>query len=303
MIVKPYDHRRADISQLERLREDPSLDPGRRNRIDRTIRRLQAGSSGEAETAYELDFHFGPSPRFLVFHGLRFEVNGRVAQIDHLLVDPTLEVYLIESKTRTNGLVINEHGEFSTTDGEGRRIAVPSPIEQVNRHRRVFSDALRAGVIRRPRLFGVLPARVPCRTVIAVAGGTVIERPDRRVRGVDRVVRADMVRSLVRRDIFCWRGSFLSGFDVAGTFAGQRMRSEFGEAILSAHRPSATDWRAVFGLTAANVPSEASTACEICGRTLSARVIDFCQSRLGGHMLCLEHQRGGTLRTTDGSRA
>jgi len=55
--------------------------------VDQEIRALKAGRRGEHDTAYEIDFHLGESKNTMVLHDLRFELDdGRVAQIDHLLI-------------------------------------------------------------------------------------------------------------------------------------------------------------------------------------------------------------------------
>ena len=290
MIIKPHEGRGAALAALEALRREPGLDVRRRAGIEGEVRKLRAGEAGERAVAYELDFHFGPHPNYLVLHGLRLEVGGRVAQIDHLLVSIFLDSWIIESKTRQGGLRINELGEFTTLGADGRRVAIDSPVEQVRRQRTVFRDALRRKIIRAPRLLGIVPLLVPCQTVIAVAGDAVIERPEGRVPGVERIVRADMVGSLVRRDNLPRGTSLMSHLNLGSTFMTRARLHAFGQSILAAHRPVATDWHARFRLPAA----DGQVRCEVCGRGLTPGIVAYCKSqpeRFGGRLLCREHQR------------
>ena len=62
----------------------------------------------------------------IVIHDLRLELNGRVAQIDHLVLNRLLEVYVLETKHFTEGVSINDQGEFSIWFG-GKPRGIPSP--------------------------------------------------------------------------------------------------------------------------------------------------------------------------------
>jgi hypothetical protein len=63
----------------------------------------------------------------------RIECDGRVAQIDHLLINRVLEFYVCESKRFGEGIAINDQGEF-TAFYNGRACGVPSPLGQNRRH-------------------------------------------------------------------------------------------------------------------------------------------------------------------------
>src|SRR5690606_15808502 len=108
-----------------------------------------------------------------VIHDLRLEINGRVAQIDHLLIGRMLEVYVLETKTFSTGITINEHGEFSLPY-EGKEIGIPSPIEQNNRHIRVLEDAFKE--IGHPTRLGI-PMPPSFRSVVLVSPKATIKRP------------------------------------------------------------------------------------------------------------------------------
>lgn len=87
----------------------------------------------EKQAAYEIGFYFNQSKNIQVIHDLRIEINGRVAQIDHVLINRGLEVYVLQTKTFNSALTINDRGKFSTI-AEGRMIGIASPIQQNARH-------------------------------------------------------------------------------------------------------------------------------------------------------------------------
>ena len=76
-----------------------------------------------------------------MIHDLRIECKGRVAQIDHLLIDRFLEVYVVESKNfKTKVRCANGGWErLNRNFWEG----IPSPVEQNERHIAVLKDLIR----------------------------------------------------------------------------------------------------------------------------------------------------------------
>ena len=97
MLIKQADDRTKDIDTLKAL-ASPDVTPEIRDTIDREIRNIQSGMRGEAEAAYEMEFHYGTSNNWMIIHDLRLECEGRVAQIDHLLINRFLDIYVCERK-------------------------------------------------------------------------------------------------------------------------------------------------------------------------------------------------------------
>jgi len=94
-------------------------------------RRIKAGEDAERQMAHYLKRAFGDEPEILVFNDLRLCRNGEVAQIDHLVLH-RWGLILIESKSITGRIQVNEHLEF--TYRYGRKIkGMPSPFEQAKR--------------------------------------------------------------------------------------------------------------------------------------------------------------------------
>src|SRR5438552_9188590 len=98
MLLKVADDKQPDIDALELLLIRSGLDAATKAKIDREIKNVRAGAQGEREAAHEIDFHYAKHPNRAVIHDLRLEVEGRVAQIDHLIIDRYLTIWVCESK-------------------------------------------------------------------------------------------------------------------------------------------------------------------------------------------------------------
>src|SRR5664279_389492 len=128
-----------------------------RQRYEKQLAQVRAGLKGEQEAAYHINFHLKDSKNWAVIHDLRIEWNGRVAQIDHLLVDRFLEIYVVESKSfRTKVRCANggwERLNFNHWEG------IPCPMEQNQRHIMVLEELIEARKLAPTRLGMVLPPK------------------------------------------------------------------------------------------------------------------------------------------------
>ena len=131
--IKGADGREADLAALRGQLARPDVDAATRVRIEREIRTIGAGVKGERDAAYEIEFHFGRLEKRATIHDLRLQVDGRVAQIDHLIIDRFLTIWVCESKHFAEGVTVNDHGEWSRYVG-GRPVGMASPVEQNRRH-------------------------------------------------------------------------------------------------------------------------------------------------------------------------
>ena len=318
MIVKPFERREADVAELRRLAALPQVGRKTRTEIAREIRNIRAGDRAEQEVAYEIDFHFGASARrnHAVLHGLRIEVNGRVAQIDHLMINRLMECYVVEAKSFAGGIAINAHGEFTTFQG-GRPVAVPSPVAQNERHIAVLREAEAAGLFDNPRRLG-LPIRMSYRRVIAVGNRGRITRPEADVPGLERLIKADQFAQMYEKDL----EAIGNPLQMAKVIGPETLEA-FGSSIARQHRPITFDWAARFGIDPAGsadktatlpagaapadtqaAPTQAPPArkpkapptCAVCRTEVDNKVAFFCRmnkARFGGRVLCREHQGTG----------
>lgn len=142
MLIKKADEHSEELAQLERAAATLKGEAARR--AEKELRVRKAGMQGEAESAYQIDFHFQQSPNRAVVHDLRLEHNGRVAQIDHLIMNRWLDCYVLESKHFNASVKITEQGEFLRWNDYKRTYeGMESPLEQNERHIAVLKDVLK----------------------------------------------------------------------------------------------------------------------------------------------------------------
>lgn len=234
MILKNADDKSSQIAQLEEMLK--TSDPTLRQRIEHELRIVRAGIKGEKESAYEIDFYFRNNKRVVVLHDLRIELNDRVAQIDHLVINPFHRFYVLETKHFAHGLKINEHGEFLRwNDWRKTYEGMPSPVEQNAKHVRVLKDALQEVGMKRPA--AILP-------FVLVSPSARIDRAP----GVQapEVVKADQFLKAYEADLDTFDK------DVGGLFGGVARAlfgssaEEIGTKLVEMHRPINIDYEARF---------------------------------------------------------
>ena len=123
MQIKAADDIRPDIDALRALLHRPDVGARAWNDIELEIRTMEAGAEGERDAAYEIEFYSGRTRNHATIHGLRLEINGRTAQIDHLIINRLLDIWLCESKHFTEGVEIKttrkSGGAVDTQPGPG----------------------------------------------------------------------------------------------------------------------------------------------------------------------------------------
>lgn len=246
MLIKQASDRTRDVEALQALLTHPRATENVRSRIEQEIRNIRAGAKGESEAAYEIDFHHKASRNWAVIHDLRLEHQGRVAQIDHLIVHRTLDIWVCESKHFAEGVAINEHGEFAGFYG-GRPFGVPSPIEQNRKHIAVLQAMLGSSIVNLPTRLGI-PLRPTYRSVVLVSKAARISRPKAKVEGLESIIKTDQLRALIEKSI--------DGESVASTLlsiskiVSPETLEEFCKQVARLHRPISFNWAAKFGLDA-----------------------------------------------------
>lgn len=161
------------------------------------LRNRKAGVRAERESAYLIDHDFAESKNWAVIHDLRLEHGQRVAQIDHLLINRWLQVYVLETKGFHDGVKINDEGEFLRWNNFTKRYeGMPSPLAQNDRHINVLKDVLET--IELPTRLGL---RIPPEfmSFVLVSPNAQIKRPERF--DTSRVIKADQLKKCIWRDI------------------------------------------------------------------------------------------------------
>lgn len=310
MILKEQDDRISDIEVLKRLMCDPRMDERSRRRVREQINRIESGDLGEAQAAYLLKVHFGADPDWIVLNDLRIEVGGLTAQIDHLLVNRLLEFWVCESKRFSQGVKINDHGEFITfRDGIPR--ASQSPIEQNARHMKILAQLLQSDGIRLPTRLG-FRLKPQLKSLILISGGA-IRRPRASIPGLETVIMADQVHARIAHAM-----NNGNPFDLVKLISRETLL-DIGQQLLTLNRPVDLDWERRFLPPAAERPAPAqrrsgqitarvrpalptpvpakALACADCAASVSKGVASFCRrsaDRFGGKLLCIPCQERRT---------
>jgi ssDNA-binding Zn-finger/Zn-ribbon topoisomerase 1 len=135
MICKEVDYDRA-IQAWSQLLDGGKLKPMQ----ERDARWQRAGLQAERDMAYQLKVFFADRKPFAVFNNVKIEHNGLSAQIDHLVLT-RWTAYFIESKSVSQVITVNEHGEWARIHNR-RYMPVESPVEQSRRHQETLYNFL-----------------------------------------------------------------------------------------------------------------------------------------------------------------
>lgn len=242
MLLKSADDHSPDIVALEALGARPGLDQRTRRAIDDEIWAIRLGAKAESDAAYQLDFDLERNRHWAVIHDLRLEIDGQVAQIDHLVVSRMLEVFVCESKSFTGGVKVNDHGEW-TTFRDRKPIGIPSPVEQNRRHIAVLERAIKLGIVELPRR--VVAIRPRFVNIVLVSMDGTIQRPGTKLPALDAIVKVDQFRThLLNRHLSVEMLKLVSSDTLAA----------FGRQLVALHAPARFDWEGRFGLAVTPTP-------------------------------------------------
>jgi hypothetical protein len=302
MIIKSRDPKDREIAQLEELLKQADS-AHKRFLIEREIKAMKAGISGEEDCAYFINFYFGNSKNWCVIHDLRIEHQGNVAQIDHLLINRLFEIYVIESKNFSYEVTINDNGEF-TLKGGSQSFGIPSPIEQNKRHIFLLEKFISANALAPKRLR--IPIIPRYKSLILMSPKSVITRPDKKKFDTGIVIKADTLRTKI--DDIADTFNPLHDISLIGNLSTIKSVAEFAESLRSNHSRAAMDYRKKFSNQPATDPiqavieknngkeerAETKYYCFKCKKPIPTHVARFCwnnKDRFGGKAFCYECQK------------
>jgi hypothetical protein len=324
MIIKPADDKQSQKTVLQNLLNHPAADTTTKKRIEQELRNIQAGIRGEEEAAYEMKVHYGDSPNWMIIHDLRIEHGGLVAQIDHLIVNRWLEMWVCESKHFSEGVAVNEHGEFAAFFGS-KPYGVPSPIEQNNRHILILKRLFDSGTVKLPTRLG-FTIKPDLKSLVLVSKGARISRPKAKIAGLDAIIKNDMLFKTIDKSVDDANPLVMAKIVGRDTLEG------LSKEIAKLHKPIEFNWHAKFGLAeqpmqaapvaapvrpavvqaatpvqpvkAVPTPQAAEAAdepkakqkliCNSCGESVPYNVAKFCwfnKPKFGGNLYCIECQK------------
>ncbi|MDQ1835420.1 NERD domain-containing protein [Massilia scottii] len=243
MIIKNADDKSSAIGHLESLLKRAE---GKQLKfIEDELRMLRAGIKGEQQSAYHIDFDFRNSVLTAVIHDLRLEHNGRVAQIDHLVIHRTHKFFVLETKSFSHGVKINDDGEFLRwNDWKKTYEGLPSPIEQNRRHVEVLREVLSSLGYAKPVF----------ESFVLISPTARIDRS--KVHPCPEVVKADQFSTAYKKRLD-------DTINSAGEIFGALKNIVFGDSVetiaqklVALHKPITIDYDRKFGLqgVSARVP-------------------------------------------------
>lgn len=304
MILKSKDTRTEDIQELNRLLT-LNISSKQRSLVERELKYLMSGNSGESNSAYYLDFRFKESKNWAVIHDLRIEHKGLVAQIDHLLINRYMEIHVLETKNYFYGIKINENGEFLFYNGKGTT-GVESPIEQNKRHIDVLRKVIEDRNYAPTRLCVSIP--ITYKNYVLVAPSAKIDRPTNSRFDTSMVIKADAYSSHIEKEVENW--SVASTLVTATKVIGSDTLEEFARKILRLHKPGKYNYAGKFGIdetaiksisdqppatkTKESVKPTATKSCDNCGVEVEEKVAYFCRMnkvKFDGKLLCRSCQQ------------
>ncbi len=307
MLIKERDNHDSDVESLRSLLKC-QISAKQRFLIEREIKCVGSGARGEDSSAYYIDFRSRDSKNTAIIHDLRLEYRGFVAQIDHLLINRLLEIYVLESKNYYYGVKITPEGEFLVWNGK-TYLPIESPIEQNKRH----IDLLRR-VIEQP---GFLPTRLGVSippsflSYVMVAPNSRVDRPAQGKFDTSMVIKADGLDAVIEKRIV--KASPVDVFSSLAKVVSQETLETFARRLVRLHRPSKIDYAAKFGVTVTAPPAtkpqssaviptnngnggvtKREPICEACGGAVDAKVVYYCRvnrENFRGKILCRSCQQ------------
>jgi hypothetical protein len=240
MLLKSSDDKTPFIHELERLWAVAPVD--RQPGIKQEMKCMMSGSKGERESAYLIDFHFKDSKNYTVIHDLRLEIGNRVAQIDHLLINRRLEVFVLESKNSHAGIKVTEEGEFLRwNDFKKTYEGMASPFAQNERHITVLKDAF--AQIDMPTRMGMRLSPV-FHSYVLVAPNVRVDRPKKF--DTSKLIKADEFMKTLDKQID--KIGFLDAVGSLARVVSSETLADIGRKLVALHQSASFDYAARFGI-------------------------------------------------------
>lgn len=228
MLIKSADDKSKRLALLEDLQKSSLLDARQKDWLRTELRNLQAGIKGEQAAAFYLNGHYKDAQNNVLLHDLRFQLDDEVAQIDHLVINRTGYMVLIETKNYSGDLEVNAHGEFTVRYGQDR-YGIPSPYEQSRRHARILGKLLERLEI------STRTDKLPeFHNVVMMHPQAIIQRPDSKAFDTSFLIKADQFPA--------WHEKLVDGIGAGSVLKALfNMRSqdtikEWGEQLKRQHR-------------------------------------------------------------------
>lgn len=284
MIVKERDATKLKIARLESF-ESPDLDSIQRQGLRQAAARLRADNTSETACEY-IDSYFSESQDWLIIHDLRLRHDTHVMQINHLLINSSLDFYVVDSRYIKHGLEFDENGRCWALSTEKSK-PVASPLNKLNRDLRILRSILK-DANNLPRFLGMTqPYSV--QGFILTNPTLRSPKPPSEIQDTASVIAADMLFSTVWEKQQNWLRSKINHTNPT------KLR-DFVQTLLSLHVPSVSKTLLDENVSQSDVlhyEGEDTSHCAQCQKPVTAyireqsfRRMDICR----GHVLCIDCQ-------------
>ena len=241
MLIKEKDQNQQQIDYLSDLLER-DLPENKKRQIERELKCLYSGDKGEKSSAYYLEFDFKDAKNWALIHDLRIEHNGQVAQIDHLLIGRMMDCYVIESKNFSSGVSISDEGDFSYFY-QNKPCAIPSPIEQNERHIRLLDRFLSDNKLYPTRLGVQLKPNF--RNIVLLSPTSNLKKPKKGLYDCSAVMKADKFLRHFNKDVNSDPVNSL--LSITKVMSSESLRG-FAEKLAYLHEPIVINYMAKFSI-------------------------------------------------------
>ena len=242
MIIKKKDNSQEQIDYLTDLSERDFSDK-KKSLIERELKCLHSGNKGEDSSSYYLDFDFKKTKNWVVIHDLRLELDGDVAQIDHLIIGRMMDVYVLESKNFNSGVVISDEGDFSFFY-KNRPVSIPSPIAQNERHIKLLDRFLTDKELLPKRLGITLKPKY--RNIVLISPSSRLTKPKKGLYDCSSVMKSDKFLERFKNDMS--DDLTLENMIAVSKVISQDSLKSFAKLLAVFHKPIKIDYVAKFGL-------------------------------------------------------
>lgn len=160
----------------------------------------QFGYDAEKQMAYYLMRAFGNDKVIHVINDLRIEKDGVVAQIDHLIIH-RFGLIIVESKSVTTEVSVNEHGEWARYFNNKPK-GMPSPVIQAIRQTELLKQLLienNKNIMRKSIIGQGSSGKLKYDVLVAISDSGIIKREKNAK--LDEVLKADQVTEKIQKTI------------------------------------------------------------------------------------------------------
>ena len=272
MIIKNKDNNQDSIDYLSDLLERDFSDE-KKSLIEREIKSLYSGSSDKETASCFLNVEFKQSNNWILIHDLRLDLNGEVAQIDHLLIGRAMDVFVIDSKNYTYDVLISENGDFSYFYNDSP-YPIPSPIEQNQQLIKLLDKFLIENELLPKRLGMTLNPNY--KNIVLLSPKSQLTKPLKGIYDCSAVMKTDKFSERFTDGLDS--DDALDDMTSIAKVVSKDSLQRFAEKIVLHHKPVSTDYVARFSLDSDVVISEDVIEesndlplCPVCGKKMVKR--------------------------------